>query len=112
MNAFSVDDFNAGLDLARPEIFLGLATCGILLLDLLLKDAQRYWIGVLSVATLLVTAGFTLAQPVAGRVVALGGMFVSTQLKASVTTASTGRKCGLKERMESAPEPMGAVLSE
>ena len=75
MNAFSVDDFNAVLDLARPEIFLGLATCGILLVDLLLKDAQRYWIGVLSVATLLVTAGFTLAQPVAGRVVALGGMF-------------------------------------
>jgi len=75
MNAFSVDDFNAGLDLARPEIFLGLATCGVLLLDLLLKDAQRYWIGVLSVAILLVTAGFTLAQPVAGRVVALGGMF-------------------------------------
>jgi len=75
MNAFSVDDFNAGLALARPEIFLGLATCGILLLDLLLKDAQRYWIGVLSVASLLVTAGLTLAQPVAGRVVALGGMF-------------------------------------
>jgi NADH-quinone oxidoreductase subunit N len=75
MNAFSVDDFNSGLDLARPEIFLGLATCGILLLDLLLKDAQRYWIGVLSVATLLVTAMLTLAQPVAGRVVALGGMF-------------------------------------
>jgi NADH-quinone oxidoreductase subunit N len=75
MNAFSVDDFNSGLVLARPEMFLGLATCAILLLDLLLKDAQRYWIGVLSVATLLVTAGFTLAQPVAGRVVALGGMF-------------------------------------
>ena len=36
MNAFNVDDFNAGLDLARPEIFLGLATCGILLVDLLL----------------------------------------------------------------------------
>jgi NADH-quinone oxidoreductase subunit N len=75
MNAFSVDDFNAGLDLARPEMFLGLATCGILLLDLLLKDAQRHWIGVLSVAVLLVTAGFTLAQPVEGRVVALGGLF-------------------------------------
>jgi len=37
MNAFSVDDFNAGLNLARPEIFLGLAACGILLLDLLLS---------------------------------------------------------------------------
>jgi NADH-quinone oxidoreductase subunit N len=75
MNAFSVDDFNSGLDLARPEIFLGLAACGILLLDLLLKDAQRYWIGVVSVLTLLVTAGLTVAQPVAGRVVALGGLF-------------------------------------
>ena len=75
MNAFSVDDFNSGLDLARPEIFLGLAACGILLLDLLLNDAQRHWTGVLSVATLVVTAVFTVAQPVAGRVVALGGLF-------------------------------------
>ncbi len=75
MNAFSVDDFNAGLNLARPEIFLGLAACGILLLDLLLSEAQRYWIAVLSVVTLLVTAMFTVAQPVTGRVVALGGMF-------------------------------------
>jgi NADH-quinone oxidoreductase subunit N len=75
MNAFSVDDFNAGLVLARPEMFLGLATCAILLLDLLLKEAQRYWIGVLSVVILLVTAGFTLAQPVAERIVALGGLF-------------------------------------
>jgi NADH-quinone oxidoreductase subunit N len=75
MNAFSVDDFNSGLVLARPEMFLGLAACAILLLDLLLKDAQRHWVGVLSVATLLVTAMFTVAQPVAGRVVALGGLF-------------------------------------
>jgi NADH-quinone oxidoreductase subunit N len=75
MNAFSVDDFNSGLVLARPEMFLGLAACGILLLDLLLKDAQRHWTGVLSVATLLITAIFTVAQPVAGRVVALGGLF-------------------------------------
>jgi NADH-quinone oxidoreductase subunit N len=75
MNAFSVDDFNSGLVLARPEMFLGLAACAILLLDLLLKDAQRHWIGILSVATLLVTAVFTVAQPVAGRVVALGGLF-------------------------------------
>ena len=75
MNAFSVDDFNAGLVLARPEMLLGLAACFILLLDLLLSDAQRHWTGVLSVLTLLVTAMFTAAQPVAGRVVALGGMF-------------------------------------
>ena len=46
MNAFSVDDFNSGLVLARPEMFLGLAACGILLLDLLLSDAQRHWTGV------------------------------------------------------------------
>lgn len=75
MNVFSVDDFNAGLVLAKPEIFLGLAACGILLLDLLLKETQRHWTGVLAVATVLVTAMFTVAQPVSGRIVALGGLF-------------------------------------
>src|SRR5580658_9733812 len=75
MNSFSAADFNAGLSLAAPEMFLGVAACGILLLDLLLSEAQRYWIALLSVVTLLVTAMFTVAQPVTGRVVALGGMF-------------------------------------
>jgi NADH-quinone oxidoreductase subunit N len=75
MNGFSVADFNAGLILARPEIFLGTAACAILLLDLMITDAQRRFIGALAVATLLVTALLAASQPVAGRVVAMGGMF-------------------------------------
>jgi NADH-quinone oxidoreductase subunit N len=75
MNGFSVSEFDAGLVLARPEIFLGTAACVILLLDLLITDAQRRFIGVLAVATLLVTAFLAAWQPVAGRVVTLGGMF-------------------------------------
>jgi len=75
MNAFSVVDFNSGLALARPEIFLGLAACAILLLDLLLKDSQRQVAAVLAVLTLLVTAALAATTPVAGRVTALGGMF-------------------------------------
>ena len=75
MNAFSVASYNAGLGLAAPEIFLGLAACAILLLDLLLNDSQRHWTGILSVATAVVTAFMAALQPVSGRVVALGGMF-------------------------------------
>ncbi len=75
MNSFSAADFNSGLGLAAPEIFLGLAACAILMLDLLLTDAQRHWTGVLAVAALLVTAVLTLVQPVSTRVVALGGLF-------------------------------------
>ena len=75
MNSFSVADFNSGLGLAAPEIFLGLAACAILMLDLLLTDAQRHWTGVLAVAALLVTAVLALVQPVSTRVVALGGLF-------------------------------------
>jgi len=75
MNSFSVADFNAGLDLATPEIFLALMACGILLLDLLLNDAQRHWTGLLAVAALLATAVLSAAQAVSGRVVALGGLF-------------------------------------
>jgi NADH-quinone oxidoreductase subunit N len=75
MNSFSVTDFNAGLDLARPEIFLSLAACAILMVDLALSDARRPWTGVLAVAALLVTAVLTVAQPVSTRVVALGGLF-------------------------------------
>jgi NADH-quinone oxidoreductase subunit N len=75
MNSFSVADFNMGLGLAGPEIFLSLAACAILMLDLLLGDAQRHWTGVLSVAALLVSAVLTVIQPVSTRVVALGGLF-------------------------------------
>src|SRR5882757_6019601 len=75
MNSFSVADFNLGIGLAGPEIFLSLAACAILMLDLLLSDAQRHWTGVLSVAALLVSAGLTGILPVSTRVVALGGLF-------------------------------------
>ena len=75
MNAFSAADFNAGLSLAAPEIFLGLAACAILMLDLLLSDARRHWSGVLAVIALLVTAVMVAIQPVSMRIVALGGLF-------------------------------------
>ncbi len=75
MNSFNVIDFNSGLGLAGPEIFLSLAACAILMLDLTLKDAQRHWTGVLAVISLLATAVLAVAQPVSTRVVALGGLF-------------------------------------
>src|ERR1700722_15691355 len=72
---FSVSQFNAGLAYACPEIFLGLLACAILMLDLLLNDAQRRWTGVLSVIGLLVTAMLVMMQPVSAKIVALGGLF-------------------------------------
>ena len=75
MTPFNGADFNAGLDYAGPEIFLGLAACAILLIDLMLSDARRIWTGILAVAALLVTAGLTLNLPVSGRITALGGLF-------------------------------------
>ena len=64
-----------GLPLAAPEIFLGLAACIILLLDLVLSQSQRHFIGMLSIISLLITAVIAGMQPVAERVVALGGLF-------------------------------------
>ena len=77
MNAgsFNPSLFVQGLNYAGPEIFLGVAACAILMLDLLLSDAQRRWIGVLSVVSLVVTAILVAVQPVTGRVVALGGLY-------------------------------------
>src|SRR5579862_2370892 len=75
MNGFNVAEFNAGLHWAAPESFLGAAACAILLLDLLLSDARRGWIGWLSIATLIVTAVLAAVQPVTERVVVLGGLF-------------------------------------
>jgi len=75
MNSFSAIDFNSGLSLAAPEIFLSVAACAILMLDLMLNDEQRHWTGVLAVISLLSTAVLTVAQPVSTRVVALGGLF-------------------------------------
>jgi NADH-quinone oxidoreductase subunit N len=76
MNAvFNPTVFNQGLNLAAPEIFLGLAACIILMLDLVISDAQRHWTSVLSVISLLITAVLAASEPVTGRVVALAGMF-------------------------------------
>jgi NADH-quinone oxidoreductase subunit N len=72
---FSASQFNLGLVYAGPEIFLALAACAILMLDLLLKDSQRRWTGVWAVAALLITAGLVAQQPVSERIVALGGLF-------------------------------------
>jgi NADH-quinone oxidoreductase subunit N len=72
---FSVSEFDAGLIYACPEIFLGLAGCAILMLDLLLADAQRRITSVLAVVALLITAVLVAVQPVAGKIVALGGLF-------------------------------------
>ena len=75
MNAFNAATFNSGISLAEPEIFLGLAACVILLVDLMLKDAQRPWTGVLAVVSLLITAAMVAMQPMGARVVALGGLY-------------------------------------
>jgi NADH-quinone oxidoreductase subunit N len=75
MYSFSVADFNSGIALARPEIFLSVAACAILMLDLVLADSQRLWSGVLAVLSLLMTAVLVASQPLTQRVVALGGMF-------------------------------------
>jgi NADH-quinone oxidoreductase subunit N len=78
MNSFVQFDpnmFSAGLNFASPEIFLGLAACAILLLDLLLNNAQRRWTGVLAVVSLILTAAMVTIQPVSVKIVALGGLF-------------------------------------
>jgi NADH-quinone oxidoreductase subunit N len=77
MNAgsFNPSYFVQGLSYAGPEIFLGLAACAILLLDLMLNDSQRQRTGVLAVASLAVTAVLVAVAPVTGRIVALGGLY-------------------------------------
>src|ERR1700723_3813366 len=72
---FNVSQFNAGLVYACPEIFLGLAACAILMLDLLLNDAQRRWTGVLAVISLVLTAVLVAVQPATAKFVGLGGLF-------------------------------------
>lgn len=73
--SFNPSFFNSGLVHAWPEIFLALAACAILMLDLLLNDAQRRWIGTLAVISLLVTAVLVAVHPVSAKIVALGGLF-------------------------------------
>jgi NADH-quinone oxidoreductase subunit N len=72
---FDPSYFNSGLIYALPEIFLAAAACVILMLDLLLIDAQRRWTGVLAVLSLGVTAVLVVMQPLTVKVVALGGLF-------------------------------------
>jgi NADH-quinone oxidoreductase subunit N len=73
--AFNPSFFAQGLSYAAPEIFLGLAACAILMLDLLLSDAHRRWGEVLAIASLVITAVMIAIQPVTGRVVVLGGLY-------------------------------------
>src|SRR5580692_11240666 len=75
MYPFNVAEFNAGLYYATPEIFLSLAACALLMLDLFLSDSGRRWNGALAVLAVLVTAFMAAMQPVPTRVVALGGLF-------------------------------------
>src|SRR3979490_1586703 len=72
---FSVSQFNTELVYACPEIFLGLAACAILMLGLLLNDAQRHWTGVLAVISVIVAAILVCVQPLPVKIVALGGLF-------------------------------------
>jgi NADH-quinone oxidoreductase subunit N len=74
-STFDPSLYNSGLIYVRPEIFLSLAACAILMLDLGLNDAQRRWTGVLSVISLVITAVLVIAQPVSTKIVALGGLF-------------------------------------
>ncbi len=80
MNGFSVADFNQGLIYARPEIFLGVAACAILMLDLFVSDSLRRWNGALAVISLLLTAVLVAVQPVSAKIVALGGLFESDRM--------------------------------
>ncbi len=73
--AFNPSYFNSGLMYAWPEIFLSLAACLILMLDLLLNEAQRRWTGVMAVISLAITAALVVAQPLSSKIVAMGGLF-------------------------------------
>jgi NADH-quinone oxidoreductase subunit N len=72
---FSPSFFIQGIGFAAPEIFLGLAACVILMLDLVLTDAQRQWTGILATVSLMATAALAGVAPVTGKIVAMGGMF-------------------------------------
>ena len=73
--SFNPSYFNSGLMYAWPEIFLSFAACAILMLDLLLNEAQRRWTGVLAVISLAVTAALVVAQPLSSKIIAMGGLF-------------------------------------
>jgi NADH-quinone oxidoreductase subunit N len=75
MIPISIAAFDVGLKYATPEIFLGSAACVILLFDLVIGDAQRHWVPVLSLAALVVTAILIAVQPLTMRVLVLGDMY-------------------------------------
>jgi NADH-quinone oxidoreductase subunit N len=75
LTSFNPGLFTQGIGYAAPEIFLSLAACVILMLDLMLTDQQRQWTGVLATLSLAVTAVLAIAEPVSGKIVAMGGMF-------------------------------------
>jgi NADH-quinone oxidoreductase subunit N len=88
---FNPSSFNAGVVYASPEIFLALAACAILMLDLLLNDAQRRWVGTLSVITLAITAVLVLLQPPPTyKIVALGGLFELDRMAQVLKVATLG----------------------
>ena len=75
MTSFNPSMFIQSIGFAAPEIFLGLAACVILMMDLLLADAQRQWTGILATVCLVVTAVLAGVMPVTEKVLAMGGMF-------------------------------------
>jgi len=75
MNTFNAAEFNASLVYAMPEIFLGLAACVILMLDLALKESQKSWTSGLAIISLIVTALLASMHPVSARILALGDLF-------------------------------------
>jgi NADH-quinone oxidoreductase subunit N len=69
----------ANLDLspALAEIWVVSAACVLLLVDVLLKDRQRWLTAALSIAVLVIAAGITLQQHINGRITALNGFFIA-----------------------------------
>jgi NADH-quinone oxidoreductase subunit N len=76
MEEFFPANFIAGLVYARPEIILTGAACLILVVDLFLRDHQRWVSAWLAIVALLATAGVVIALPVDNRILVLGDMFV------------------------------------
>jgi NADH-quinone oxidoreductase subunit N len=62
---------------AAPEIFLGLAICTVLLVDVFLHDGQRETTYVLAMLALIGTAGVTAYFAVGDQVVTFSGSFVT-----------------------------------
>jgi NADH-quinone oxidoreductase subunit N len=62
---------------AAPEIFLGLAICLVLLVDVFLRDDQRNVTYVLAMLALIGTASVTLLFPVTSEIVTFSGSFVT-----------------------------------